>query len=56
MLLQDVETGEIIGKITRYTTKDKSIFYVKIYDNDEWKTDEKELLDMGIKLIKGSDE
>ena len=56
MLLQDIKTGKIIGKITRYTTKDKSIFYVKIYDKEEWKTDEEELLLMGIKLVKGSEE
>lgn len=50
-LLQDMETSKIIGYITRFTTDDKKIFYVKIYDNDEWKTDEEELLMMKIAII-----
>lgn len=46
-----METSKIIGYITRFTTDDKKIFYVKIYDNDEWKTDEEELLMMKIAII-----
>lgn len=50
-LLLDTNINKVIGYITRFTTDDKETFYVKVYDNDEWKTDEIELIMMRIFII-----